>query len=136
MQRPIRTYGARAAFLLLLLSWGGVSAEQIQHHGVTADTDGSLPECISCHDGSLAHSASFCTVKCDFKSPHSVLKAYPPKGKEASFAPVSVLKAKGIKLVNGRVTCISCHNLINQDQNHLVVDNRGSKLCLICHVKV
>lgn len=122
---------------LLLLSPGGLLfAEEVQHHGVTADADGALTQCISCHDGSVGEHVSFCTVQCDFKTPHSVLKDYPPRDRELSFAPIPAAKAKGIKFINGKVTCVSCHNLRNPAKNHLVMDNRGSRLCLTCHIRM
>jgi len=109
-------------------------AEQIAHHGVTADADAAANECISCHDGSLSHIVAFCRVLCDFSTPHSILKRYPPPGKQREYASAATVASKGIKLQNGLVTCISCHNLRNPAKNHLVVDNTNSKLCLICHL--
>jgi predicted CXXCH cytochrome family protein len=118
-----------------LLLWGSVlHAEQVQHHGGMVDADGTASQCLSCHDGLISHNVSFCTVRCSVTGSHSIEKNYPPPGKEASFAPVASVKAKGIKLINSKVTCISCHNLRNPAKNHLVMDNQGSKLCLACHL--
>jgi len=41
----------------------------------------------------------------------------------------------GIKLFAGMVGCGSCHNPYSKQHYDLVVSNRGSSLCLACHVK-
>jgi len=112
-----------------------LSAEEVQHHGLSVEADGTLVQCVSCHDGSVAHNVSFCTSQCSAATPHSVLKLYPPAGKIASFASLAEVRAKGIKFDNGRITCISCHNLHNPAKNHLVMENRGSRLCMTCHIR-
>jgi len=65
-----------------------------------------------------------------------MMKRYPPRGKEAQYAPTTVIQARGIKLENGHVTCNSCHDLRNASLNHLVMENTGSKLCLTCHLRM
>ncbi len=110
-------------------------SEQIEHHGQLVQIKGELDDCIVCHDGTAASHTPFCTVKCNFKSPHSVLKEYPPRGKEGEYAPISSLPEKGIRLFDGKITCVSCHDLANPDKNHLVVSNKGSNLCFGCHIK-
>jgi len=42
---------------------------------------------------------------------------------------------KEIKLFGGQVGCGSCHNPYSKQHNELVMSNRGSALCLACHVK-
>jgi len=37
--------------------------------------------------------------------------------------------------VDGKVGCITCHNPLNPEKNHLVMDNTGSRLCFSCHNK-
>ncbi len=121
---------------MLCLAWSmPVFAEQVSHHGTTAEVNGKAVICISCHDGSLAHVVSYCTVKCDFSTSHAILKRYPPPGKERDYAPAGVLAAEGIKLERDQVTCISCHDLKNPGENHLVRAKSGKNLCRICHVR-
>ncbi len=110
-------------------------AAKILHHGVAVEEDATARDCLSCHDGASADNVSYCTVRCGFRSSHSVEKHYPPFGKENQYAPAALLRAKGIKLVNGNVTCVSCHNLRNSDRYHLVMDNSRSQLCLACHIR-
>jgi len=111
------------------------SAELVSHHSLTVDADAPALTCIGCHDGTMGPAVTFCTVRCDFKSEHVILKHYPPHGKETLYAPTAVIVAKGIRLEKGKVTCRSCHNLRNSAKNHLVMSNAGSQLCRVCHIR-
>lgn len=122
------------ATILSALSLRRTGAEVVPHHGAEVEAEGRANDCITCHDGLAAKNAGFCTVQCDFRGPHSILKRYPPSGKEKSFAPLEDLISKGVKLEQGRITCISCHNLRNPDRFHLWTDKTGDSLCLTCHV--
>jgi len=123
-------------FVLLaaLVAASPAFAKRVEHHGNTVEANGTADICISCHDGMLAQQVAICTVKCDFTTPHSIMKQYPPHGQRDSYASVSEVNAKGLKIVNGMVTCISCHDLKKQARFHLRVDDRG-RLCVICHIK-
>ena len=107
-------------------------AQQFAHHGQVVATRGDIMDCIGCHDGESGSHAQTCTTDCNFKTSHSVLKDYPPRGQEASYAPVETLAEKGIQLFNGKVTCISCHNLNNLERSHLATNN----LCSDCHQEI
>lgn len=121
---------------MLLFSIAYVDAETAGHHGFAVDADGRYLDCLSCHDGAIAGYVRYCTDGCNALSPHPILMRYPPKGKERQFAPRGLLETKGIKLPENLVTCISCHNLLNQEKFHLVVEKRGSKLCFACHLGI
>jgi predicted CXXCH cytochrome family protein len=120
-------------FLLNLLK-DGISAEQVDHHGQMVDDSSDPKDCIVCHDGLIAPEAHFCTVECGFGTSHSILKEYPPRMKESSYAPVESLQKKGIRLYNGKVSCVSCHDIKKTTQYHLVMDNSDSTLCFACHI--
>jgi hypothetical protein len=120
--------------LAVLIVASQAIAEKVEHHGNIVEAEGTAENCISCHDGLHARNVVFCTVKCDFSTPHSIMKKYPPIGKKASYASVAEVTAKGIRIVNGMVTCISCHNLKNQARLHLILDEKG-RLCAICHIR-
>ena len=109
-------------------------AEQVEHHGVMVNADGRARDCINCHDGSRAHIVVYCTVQCDFSTAHSLFKHYPPRKDRGKYASAAAVAAKGIKLLNGKITCISCHDLRNPDKDHLVGSNSKKNLCLICHI--
>jgi len=107
-------------------------AEQILHHGLMVDSEGSANDCLSCHDSALAGGVTSCTVKCNVMSSHSILTDYPPAINRKLYASVDAVRAQGVKIVNGKVTCISCHNLINPGKFHLAVEHPG--ICIICHI--
>lgn len=120
-------------FMLFTLK-GISSTENVDHHGHEVEISGDISDCIVCHDGTIASNSSFCIKNCNLNTAHSVAKNYPPQGQEDSYAPVSSIREKGIQLYNGKTTCLSCHNLKNQERFHLVIDNSGSTLCFTCHV--
>ena len=125
-----------SAVVLVALLHALSAAEEVQHHGKTISSDSTSTECLACHDGVSARAVSYCTVKCDFRSSsHAIEKHYPPRRNRDSYAPVADVTAKGVKLLNGKVTCISCHDLKNPAPRHLVV-NSVKELCQICHFKI
>lgn len=126
------TASVMLTFLLYLLK-DGVSAEQISHHGQMVDDSGDPNDCIVCHDGIIASYARYCTSECSAVTSHSIFKDYPPRLKERYYAPVESLRVKGIRLFNGKVSCVSCHDLRQSAKYHLIMDNKGDALCLSCH---
>lgn len=121
------------ATVLLALFQLRSKAEMIPHHGLEVLADGVAMDCLGCHDGSVAGVVSFCRVECNFRSPHSILKTYPPLGKEEQYLPLESMLQEGMKLEDGKITCISCHNLRNSDRFHLQLDDAGRELCFVCH---
>ena len=111
----------------------GISAETIAHYGQIVENSGDPHGCIACHDGLTASDAHFCTVECGFGRSHSISKEYPPRSKESSFAPVESLQKKGIRLFNGKVSCVSCHDLTKSTKYNLIMEDSGSAICFACH---
>jgi predicted CXXCH cytochrome family protein len=134
MKRLQWTYCIAAFGALALMATSQVRAEMVSHHTVTVEENGRADVCISCHDGKEAKHVSFCAAKCDYASSHAVMKDYPPPGKTAKYATIAALQAKGIKLEDGKVTCISCHDLRKTGRYHMVMDNKQSRLCFACHI--
>ena len=124
-----------SAVVLLAAEREGASAEEVDHYGVMVDRRASLEECVACHDGSIAKAAVYCLKDCTVMAPHSVMRPYPPPGRESAYRPVGSLREEGIELVDGMVVCISCHNLGNPPPYHLAVGTAASKLCLSCHIQ-
>lgn len=125
------------SMLLVLLPFflkDGMSVEQVDHHGQMVDDSGDPIDCIVCHDGMIAPESHPCIVECGFGGSHPILKEYPPSMKESSYAPAGSLLAKGIRLFNGKLSCVSCHHLKNATKYHLVMDNSNSALCFSCHI--
>jgi len=107
--------------------------------------------CLSCHDGTIASEivgggdddfyAAGAVV--NPQRDHPVGVRYPPIQRDGSalrrdYAPVAKLESEGaIKLPNGRVECVSCHDPHNSlgIRGMLVKSDRRSALCLSCHLK-
>lgn len=85
--------------------------------------------CLSCHDGTIAYDPG-----------HNGVGAH-PIGIDYRNARMDNLKLRPfrdvvgeIKLFNRKVSCGTCHDFYSNSKNKLVKSNRGSKLCLSCHV--
>lgn len=104
--------------------------------------------CLGCHDGSLATStlgsahALLAGVRSGFAVDTLVsLRDHPigvpyPRG-DPGYRPAPLVEARGVRLPEGRVECVSCHDPHNRAgiDKMLVRSNRRSALCLTCHVK-
>jgi len=123
------------SMVVLLVGAGDAGSEPVDHHGFMVDRRASYDECVACHDGSVAKEAVYCLQDCSFRTPHSILRRYPPPGREAAYRPVESLREAGIELAGEMVVCISCHNLSNPPPYHLAVDNSASRLCVACHIQ-
>lgn len=134
MRSLVMFFAFIALILLLNLFMRRASADQVAHSGQIIENSGDPADCIICHDGVIAPEARYCTVDCGFATPHSILKEYPPRFKESSYASLESLQEKGIRLFNGKITCISCHDLKKTTKYHLIMENSGSALCYSCHV--
>jgi len=120
-----------AVFSALACSHTG--AEEINHHGVMAETEGNAYDCVSCHDGQVATQIDISTNLGRYLCTHPINRDYPPAAKRADYLPVEEVTSAGIKLLNGQITCISCHNLKNPERPHLVMPLDSSNLCFLCH---
>ncbi len=113
----------------------------------------SSSRCLSCHDGTIASDsgtkgldgmqrssgvwdhqgqgqnyggASSHPIGIDYRD---ALRRDPEGINEISSLPRTIL------LPDGKVECVSCHNLYTKEENLLSVTNFGSRLCLTCHKK-
>jgi len=119
------------------------SAEQVQDDREN-QLDSVSAVCISCHDGMVSANVPFKVW--DSNNRGATMYGSHPIGQNYEeiqihnykmFAPVDKVQAI-LKLVNGRVSCVTCHDVFNPnntDNLKLAVDNRGSKLCFTCHLK-
>ncbi len=104
--------------------------------------------CLGCHDGTVAKStigsahAMLAGVREGFSVPdgfvwrdHPIGVPYPRGDRE--YRPVSFATANGVRLPEGRIECVSCHDPHNTSgaDHMLVMSNRRSALCLSCHIK-
>lgn len=106
--------------------------------------------CLRCHDGTLAPEAITGVAGDRFRnkhhpglfgashgtSDHPVGVPYPQFDK--GFRPMASVLASGqVRLPDGKVECVSCHDPHNQagEEKMLVRSNARSALCLTCHKK-
>lgn len=118
--------------LLVLGSNMVFRAEAVEHYGYNVDVKGPHNDCISCHDDVIAKSPPRCMPVCFFGESHPNNKEYPPSRRRNEFKPVSVAEQSGIKFVNGKVDCISCHSLLLKSRYLLRIEY-GAHLCFACH---
>jgi len=90
----------------------------IVHLGNAADPDLVARGCLSCHDGSVGS---------DARGGHHVSERYVVSG---GFKKLSDGR---VRLVDGKVACVSCHNPYHPEGQRLVTDGAESRLCLSCH---
>jgi predicted CXXCH cytochrome family protein len=100
-------------------------------------------ECLACHDGTLAKAVNHRISDGDIdrvksietiKGAHPVGMNYDSFARSKEYVPSKILAAN-IILINGRVGCVSCHNLLGKNDKYLVVENTKSGLCFSCHYK-
>jgi len=134
--------GGKFAMLLAMAGLVVVGAAPVQpvevvHYKLLVDSE-DAEKCVSCHYGEEDSKAGTCGNNCliDPGSSHPVTKKYPPRGKEKEYIPIKQLRETGlIKLQDGMITCISCHDLTNHIPYHTVVEDRGTTLCKLCHIR-
>lgn len=126
-----------------------IALERIHYKPKYYVFDGSLSvdpvsaECLSCHDGSIGsrsdvgvgywrHSIDF--IQQD-RGIHPIGVNYRMAAlRNTKLRPPEMLPSE-IKLVDGKVSCISCHDPYSSRPMQLSMDNRGSRLCGSCHFK-
>jgi hypothetical protein len=91
----------------------------------------SMAQCLKCHDGVTGSLITVCLGnQCLYLKNHSLMHVYPPVVKTDEYASRAEIEQAGCILEDGRVTCLSCHDL-TRPAPHLIRD--GDQLCLICH---
>jgi len=101
-------------------------------HQTSASGILTMQECLECHSGVAARKPiSICLDDhCLYTKNHSMMHIYPPPGKEMRYASVFEITQAGCILEDGKITCLSCHDL-TKPPPHLI--KSGADLCFICH---
>lgn len=132
-------------------SMGHSMASNAAHYtpGQSTDSSGarldeSSASCLTCHDGSLAPDEGIPDLEPGVwhhdgysgstSHPLGVDYRAAQMRKRRGFREISQLPDV-IKLPDGKVECVSCHNLYSHNQHLLAISNEGSRLCLTCHRK-
>ncbi|RMG74425.1 MAG: hypothetical protein D6710_01565 [Nitrospirae bacterium] len=109
--------------------------------------DSVSAQCLSCHDGSMGKAAPVKAGLWQHGDPlmgfnqqaytgvHPVGIDYEESSMEHPDLKPSAMIPRKIKLVNGKVSCISCHDPYSNNRAQLISTNRNGELCLGCHDK-
>lgn len=107
--------------------------------------DSFSKDCLGCHDGAATKE-----IKVDYRNtPGNKANHYDgtkehPIGMDyaaysardpQSYKPINSNNSSKMIFVDGKVGCLTCHNPLNPEKNHLVVSDLRSALCLACHNK-
>lgn len=127
-------YGEYQAFRTVKLNAEG---------GEQVEVDELSYNCMMCHDGTIARSHNTRIRSAEQRTGLDMNKisSHPIGVHYGSAAYINrSLKSlhtlnEAIVLVNGQLGCLSCHDISKGNAKHLVMENRGSILCMQCHAK-
>ncbi|MDH4163676.1 MAG: cytochrome c3 family protein [Nitrospirota bacterium] len=110
----------------------------------TGRIDAVSSACLSCHDGSIGAPATvrIGSFRHGIRTGDTAQELSHPVGvsyrramlRRGGLRPPETLDRR-IRLVNGKVSCASCHNMFSREARLLTVANNRSGLCLECHDK-
>lgn len=138
------TEHSAAAMHWMAVGVAHVKTERTRSRRRTGLLDHDSRRCMGCHDGVSANEAANTTVwnrgpgaLGDRRRNHPVGVPYrdrakPRKKSTARLRPTSLLPAK-VRLPDGQVSCVSCHDLYAPGRHRLTVPIEGSALCFSCH---
>jgi hypothetical protein len=134
--------------ILRIFTLAGILLLTVSSHSMNGvEADSSLSDiskldplsagCITCHDGSNGPHVSFCLLEqrglgC---GGHIVSVSYvemaagSDKLRDANSLPPQM------PLLDGKITCVTCHGPEPHDGMPLALDNIDSALCRACHIK-
>ncbi len=110
----------------------------LNYHG-SPDTT-SYQNCERCHSDLYSGRPRTLVLGTNLGDDHPISMNYPTPAEDPDFNtppdPQNGWGEHNIRLVNGRVECVSCHDVHNPDiPPFLNVSNSGSALCFTCHAK-
>lgn len=100
-------------------------------------------ECLSCHDGVTASLVQpkvkeFPSASKTFggrsTKDHSIGMRYELYSATGTYKP-AMNSSSSMVFVDGKVGCLTCHNPLNPEKNHLVMSDARSALCMTCHIR-
>lgn len=100
--------------------------------------DRSSRDCLACHDGTISGvvdtgGASWEHARgIGLSHPIGVYYADAYRHNRGKYHPEASLP-KALRLVDGKIECVTCHDHYSKLKGLLVMDNRGSRMCLSCH---
>jgi predicted CXXCH cytochrome family protein len=118
-------------------------AASISLNGSYTGIDSLSTDCLSCHDGVTAQSFKV-RIK---NNPNNramcledIIGGHPVGMEYDKYVAVNGNKyrcdvqfTREMIFAEGKVGCLTCHNPLNPDKGHLVINNSSSELCFACH---
>jgi predicted CXXCH cytochrome family protein len=120
----------------------GFKYREVKEVNDETEVDRTTAECLRCHDYSISrHERTRIAEGIWDHGPagisHPIGVKYPdPKNplSRKEFVMVTELPPQ-IKLTDGKINCISCHDPYSEEKGQLVIENKEGALCLACHIK-
>jgi len=119
-----------------------IKSDSSRGFGAGGSLDGESRRCLGCHDGVNASESKNATpwsggggrhgVRTDN---HTVGVRYPmagSRGAAQSLRPAGMLPEQ-VRLPDGKISCVSCHDLYSRERAFLTVPLDDSQLCFTCH---
>lgn len=111
------------------------SQDNAMHMRINPNDD--IESCGKCHNGQVAHDISIKMLGTDLRNDHPISMQYAGLGfKDTDFRPPDTPDGfnNGVKLYNGNVECMSCHN-VHDPSRELLLRANAEVLCFTCHTK-
>jgi predicted CXXCH cytochrome family protein len=100
--------------------------------------DRSSRDCLACHDGTISGIVETGGASWEhaggigLSHPIGIYYAETYRKDRRRYHPEASLP-KELRLVDGKIECVTCHDHYSKLKGLLVMDNRGSRMCLSCH---
>lgn len=97
----------------------------------------NIESCGKCHNGQVAHDISVKMLGTDLRNDHPISMRYAGLSySDEDFRPPDNPNGfnNGVKLYNGNVECMSCHN-VHDPSKELLLRANAEVLCFTCHIK-
>jgi predicted CXXCH cytochrome family protein len=120
---------------------GSTKHDLVKPPGFPPPDHSSQPNCNGCHaDLAFGRASKIKTPGTDLSDDHPISMTYPTPAQDPKFNPppdlVNGWGLGNVRLYQGKVECISCHDVHKPDfAPFLVKPNTASALCLTCHNK-
>jgi len=106
------------------------------------NNEDNIESCGKCHNGQVAHDISVKMLGTDLRNDHPISMTYAGLGwQDPDFRPPppadldnNRIFANGVKLYDGQVECMTCHN-VHDPSRELLLRADAEVLCLTCHLK-
>jgi predicted CXXCH cytochrome family protein len=119
-----------------------VSSGHMPLRPATIDVDAHSLHCLGCHTtGSYAGGGTVNVGKngivrhASGAAAHPIGRVYRDVSRNGDYHPESQLAQKKILLSDGKISCISCHEVYKKEHGKLVITMDRSALCFGCHDK-